>query len=126
MQKKSASQSGFFNPRVCMALLLCVGAVSMAVLGFAKPLRLSAPSPVVVTEFSDFQCPYCKQAATVIDQVRKTYRERVKVVFKQMPLQMHQHAFQAAQASVCASEQGKFWDYHDRLFASVDLSVDAL
>src|SRR5262245_50909893 len=98
MQRKSAPQSGFFNLRVCVALLLCVGSVSLAVLSFGKQVRSRAQSPVIVTEFSDFQCPYCKRAATVIDQVRKAYGERVKVVFKQLPLQMHEYAFQAARA----------------------------
>src|SRR5262245_16592472 len=86
----------------------------------------AAPAVVTITEFSDFQCPYCIRAASVVEQVRQTYGERVKVVFKQMPLPMHAHAFKAAQASVCAGEQGKFWEYHDRLFASNDLSVDSL
>jgi protein-disulfide isomerase len=144
MQKKSAPQSGFFNPRNCLALLLCLGAVSIAVLSFAVPasssgttnssysltstLRMpfSTTSPVIITEFSDFQCPYCKRAASVIEQVRQTYGQHVKVVFKQLPLRMHRYAFKAAQASVCAQEQGKFWQYHDRLFASSDLSLDAL
>ena len=84
---------------------------------FTRKQQASA-SLVTITEFSDFQCPYCKRAATVVEQVRKAYGARVKVVFKQMPLPMHQHAFKAAQASVCAREQGKFWEYHDRLFAA--------
>ena len=47
----------------------------------------------------------------LVDQVRKIYGEPVKVVFKQMPLWIHQHAFKAAQASICASDQRKFWEY---------------
>jgi predicted DsbA family dithiol-disulfide isomerase len=81
---------------------------------------------VTITEFSDFQCPYCKRAASVVDQVRRTYGKRVKVIFKQLPLSFHQYAFKAAQASVCAQGQGKFWEYHDGLFASSELSADAL
>src|SRR5215831_19096694 len=91
-----------------------------------QPAGLSVTSPVTITEFSDFQCPYCRQAASVVEQVRQTYGKHVRVIFKQMPLSFHQYAFKAAQASVCAQEQGKFWQYHDRLFASADLSVDAL
>jgi protein-disulfide isomerase len=126
MKKKSTSQFGFFNPRICVALLLCLSGVSMAVLSFAMPLRSSAPSPVIVTEFSDFQCPYCQQAAMVVEQLRQTYGDNVKFVFKQMPLPFHQYAFKAAQAAVIAQQQGKFWEFHDRLFAAHDLSVDAL
>ena len=86
----------------------------------------AAPPRVTITEFSDFQCPYCKQAATAVEQVRKAYGEKVEFVFKQMPLPMHQHALRAAQASVCAQRQSKFWEYHDRLFAVSDLSDESL
>ena len=92
---------------------------------FARQQQASA-SLITITEFSDFQCPYCKRAASVVEQVRQAYGERVKVVFKQMPLPMHKQAFKAAQASVCAQEQDKFWEYHDQLFAEEDLSAEAL
>ena len=77
----------------------------------------AAPPKVTITEFSDFQCPYCKPAASVVEQVRQAYGDRVKLVLKQMPLPMHAQAFKAAQASVCAGAQDKFWEYHDLLFA---------
>src|SRR5438128_7895969 len=86
----------------------------------------AADPAVTVTEFSDFQCPYCQRAAVVVEQLRQSYGDNVKFVFKQMPLPMHQYAFKAAEASVIAQQQGKFWEYHDRLFAASDLSVDAL
>src|SRR6266496_3673065 len=86
----------------------------------------AAGPAVTITEFSDFQCPYCQRAAVVVEQLRQTYGDNVKFVFKQMPLPMHQHAFKAAEAAVIAQQQGKFWEYHDRLFAASDLSVDAL
>src|SRR5215470_1370371 len=144
MRPNPWSQYGVFRRRVCAGLLFCVGSALLAMFAFATPTQLSATtrsarlpgrfqpaglgvtSPVTVTEFSDFQCPYCKQAASVVEQVRQTYGERVKVIFKQLPLSFHRYALKAAQASVCAQEQGKFWQYHDRLFASADLSVDAL
>jgi predicted DsbA family dithiol-disulfide isomerase len=88
--------------------------------------RDAASASVTITEFSDFQCPYCKKAANVVERLRQSYGDKVKFVLKQMPLSMHRQAFKAAQASVCAGEQGKFWEYYDRLFASSDLSVDAL
>src|SRR5215471_16038653 len=144
MRPNSWSQYGLRRPRVCAVLLLCIGSALLTMFAFATPMQLSATtrsarlpgsfqpaglsvtSPVTITEFSDFQCPYCKQAASVVEQVRRTYGERVKVIFKQMPLSFHQYAFKAAQASVCAQEQGKFWQYHNRLFASSDLSPEAL
>ena len=72
----------------------------------------AAPALVTITEFSDYQCPYCKQAEQIVSQVRQSYGARVKFVIKQMPLSMHEQAFKASQAAVCASEQGKFWEYH--------------
>lgn len=56
----------------------------------------------------------------MVEQLRRSYGDRVKFVFKQMPLPMPKQAFKAAQAAVCAEEQGKFWEYHDRLFAASD------
>jgi protein-disulfide isomerase len=58
--------------------------------------------------------------------VIRAYGERVRVVFKHLPLPMHAEAFKAAQAAVCADRQGKFWEYHDRLFNSTDLTAGSL
>ena len=91
---------------------------------FSGKARAAGPA-VTITEFSDFQCPYCQRAAVVVQQLRQIYGDNVKFIFKQMPLPMHQYAFKAAQAAVIAQQQGKFWEYHDRLFAATDLSVDA-
>jgi protein-disulfide isomerase len=86
----------------------------------------SRDAAVTIVAFSDFQCPYCKQAADTIKQVMQGYGENVRLVFKHLPLPIHTDAFKAAQASVCAAEQGKFWEYHDRLFSSGSLSGEAL
>ena len=83
-------------------------------------------SAVTIIEFSDFQCPYCKQAADTLRHVLQAYGDDVRLVFKHLPLPSHPDAFNAAQASVCAATQGKFWEYHDRLFSSSSLSNDAL
>src|SRR5215472_524434 len=139
MRKHANRTSAFFNPRFCLALVLGLVALSLGVASLGVPTLPSgtlsvkdvipakvAPTSVTITVFYDSQCPYCKRAASIVEQVRRTYGERVKVVFKQMPLSMHRYAFKAAQASVCAQEQGKFWQYHDQLFASDDLSLDQL
>ena len=86
----------------------------------------STNAAVTIIEFSDFQCPYCKQAATTVRQVLEGYGDKVRLVFKHLPLPIHPEAYKAAQASVCAADQGKFWEYHDRLFGSGNLSRDAL
>jgi protein-disulfide isomerase len=73
---------------------------------------------VTIVEFSDFQCPFCSRAANVVHQVKEKYGDKVRFVFRQYPLPMHGDAHLAAQASLAAHQQGKFWEYHDLLFAN--------
>lgn len=93
---------------------------------------LNAPSigpagaPVTIVEFSDFQCPFCRNAQSVIKAVLKNYQSKVRLVFKHRPLEIHSQAFMSAQAAFCAGEQSAFWQYHDALFLSDDLSSEAL
>ncbi|MEZ5500760.1 MAG: thioredoxin domain-containing protein [Steroidobacteraceae bacterium] len=75
-------------------------------------------APVTVVEFADFQCPFCAQMAPTLRRLRELYPDQVRVVFRQLPLRdIHPLAVDAAQASLCADSQGKFWDFHDRVFA---------
>ena len=74
---------------------------------------------VTIVEFSDFECPFCQRAYATVKQIQSDYPNDVAIVYKQLPLtQLHPNAMRAAQASVCAREQGKFWEYHDKLFES--------
>lgn len=82
------------------------------------PSRGPLDAPVVIVEFSDFQCPFCARAVEPIEEVLAAYPDGVRFVYKQYPLSFHEHAFQAAEASLCAHAQGAFWAYHDRLFAN--------
>jgi protein-disulfide isomerase len=84
-----------------------------------------ANAPVEIIEFSDFQCPFCLRANPTVDQVLKTYGDRVRFVYRHYPLGSHPNARPAAEASQCAAEQGKFWEYHDRLFANTSKLGDA-
>jgi protein-disulfide isomerase len=77
-----------------------------------------AKAPVTIVMFSDYQCPFCKRGEDVIDQVMKTYGDKVRLVFRDFPLPMHPNARPAAEAANCANAQGKFWDYHAKLFAN--------
>ncbi len=85
----------------------------------ADPAIGSSSAPVTLVEFSDFQCPFCQRVAPTLKQVKDTYGDKVRVVWKDFPLtQIHPQAFKAGEAAHCAADQGKFWEYHDRLFAN--------
>src|SRR5262245_15513585 len=74
-------------------------------------------APVTIVEFSDFQCPYCAKVAPTVKQIEDTYKDRVRIVWKHLPLSIHKDAVNAAMAAEAAGKQGKFWEFHDRLFA---------
>lgn len=71
---------------------------------------------VTIIEFSDFQCPYCARVVPTIKKIAQTYPDQVRLIYRHQPLSFHPNAKIAAQASVCAEEQGRFWDFHDLLF----------
>lgn len=82
------------------------------------PVRGDRNAKVTIVEFSDFQCPFCKQAVSTLDQVLEEYKGKVRLVYKHYPItSIHPNAQIAAEASECAREQNKFWEYHDLLFA---------
>jgi protein-disulfide isomerase len=82
------------------------------------PVKGPASAPITIVEFSDYQCPFCARVNPTLDQVRQTYGDKVKIVFKDFPLPNHPQAPKAAEAGHCAGEQGKYWELHDRMFAN--------
>ncbi len=75
-------------------------------------------APVTIVEWADFQCPFCGRVNPTLEEVRKVYGERVRLVFKHLPLEMHPQAEVAHAAAEAAHRQGKFWPMHDRIFAA--------
>jgi protein-disulfide isomerase len=86
----------------------------------------SSTAEVVITEFSDFQCPYCKVVQPTLKQLLREYRGRVRLDFRHLPLEQHPLAAASAQAAFCSGKQGRFWEYHDALFAADFISKDFL
>lgn len=80
-------------------------------------IRGDKNAPVTIIEFSDLQCPYCSRFHATMKQVMESYGDKVKWVFKHFPLEsMHPYARAAAEATECAGEQGKFWEYTDAVY----------
>jgi protein-disulfide isomerase len=77
-----------------------------------------ADAPVTMLEFADFQCPYSAKVAALLPTIRARYGKQIRVVFHQFPLSFHADAETAAIASFAAQAQGKFWEYHDLLYAN--------
>jgi protein-disulfide isomerase len=108
---------------------LCVASVLTA-RGARKPFSPSAPdyrgrgpadAKVLMVEFSDFECPACRKAEPVLQQLMTLYDGRLRFVFKHYPLEkIHPWARAGAIAAECAGRQDRFWPYHDRLYDKQD------
>jgi protein-disulfide isomerase len=87
-----------------------------------------AGAPVTLVEFSDFQCPFCRGFAPSLKQIAEKYGDKVQIIYRQYPIpSLHPNAMKAAEASLCAQEQNKFWELHDMMFAEQQaLSVSEL
>jgi predicted DsbA family dithiol-disulfide isomerase len=87
-----------------------------------SPVRGATNPVVTVVEFSDFECPFCKQVQSALKQTLQSYGREVRLVFKHLPLEGHRNSLPAARAAYCAAEQDRFWQFHDALFAAGNLS----
>jgi protein-disulfide isomerase len=93
-------------------------------------------APVTIVEFSDFECPFCKQAARYLNELKAQYGDKLRLVFKDFPLdstcnrhierQTHALACNAAVLARCAGAHGRFWEMHDAIFALPQLTEEAL
>ena len=89
-------------------------------------VRGNADAPVTIIEYADYECPYCQQNQATVNKVEADFKGKIAFAYKDVPLPMHSHAQKAAEAAHCAGEQGKYWEYHDMLFATKALEVPQL
>jgi protein-disulfide isomerase len=82
------------------------------------PVKGDRSALVTLVSFSDYECPFCTKGHAVVEQLQKTYGDKLRVVARQNPLRIHDHAEPAALAAFAAAEQGKFWEMNERLFAN--------
>ena len=95
----------------------------LAIDGF--PRKGAADPSVVIVEFADYQCPHCKQAASVLAAMVERFPDDVAIVYADFPINRSGISRIVAQGAVCAGEQDKFWDYHDQAFeqqANLDIN----
>jgi protein-disulfide isomerase len=92
-----------------------------------SPFKGSENAPAVIAVFSEFQCPYCSGLTSLLDQVIKKYPKQVKIVYKNFPIRSHKYSDPAAKAALAAERQGKFWPFHNLLYAHYrDLSDEKI
>lgn len=87
-----------------------------------SPAKGSSKPLVTIVEFSDFECPFCSAVQNTLNHVVQSYGRDVRLVFKHLPSEGHRNSLPAARAAYCAAEQDRFWQFHDALFASKNLS----
>jgi len=87
-------------------------------IGQGTPSRGPADAPIVLVEFTDYQCPYCVRVQPTITALMERYDGQIRHVFKNLPLPNHSQAQLAGEAALCAQDQGKYWEFHDWLFAN--------
>jgi len=115
IQQARQEYSAHLRDQARVAILLSPPRVQV---GF-DPARVrgNPKARVMIVEFSDYQCPYCGQVESTLKSVLAKHEGVVALAFRDLPLtQIHPFAQGAAEASRCAGEQGKFWEYHDLLF----------
>jgi protein-disulfide isomerase len=86
-----------------------------------------ATARVTLVEYGDYECPFCRAAQPVVDEVRQLFEGGLRFAYRHFPLsQIHRQAFAAAEAAEAAGAQGRFWQMHEAIFASQDLSARGL
>ena len=105
------------NLRTGQNVKIALEAPRVAVASTGHPSLGAKDAPITMVEFGDFQCPFCRASENSVKEVRAKYGNKLRIVYMDFPLGIHEHAMDAANAARCAGEQDKFWQYHDAIFA---------
>jgi protein-disulfide isomerase len=89
-------------------------------------IRGPKDASVLIVEYADYECPFCQQVQPALEKVLAEYGDRVAFSYRDAPLPMHANAQKAAEAKHCAGNQGKFWEFHDRLASSKQIQIGNL
>ena len=118
-QRQTAARDRFFaDLEIRFAVEYRLPPMRFAIATDGFPSHGPLDAPVTIVECSDFQCPFCARILPVLEQVKRHYGDAVRLVYRHFPLlSIHPHAQKAAEASLCAHEQGRFWELHDLMFA---------
>lgn len=89
------------------------------------PMKGPDDAPIMIVEFSDFQCPFCRRVQPTIAELQSKYGDKIRWSFKDLPLiSIHPEAQKAAEAARCAGDQEKFWEYRAKMFANTEINAD--
>ena len=117
-ERRSRALKDFLDPKLEATSWKMVLSPPRKELEATRLVRGPAEAPVTLMVFSDYQCPYCIRAEPVLAEVLERYPDRVRLIHRHFPLDsLHPFARSAAEAAMCADEQGRFWDFHDAIFA---------
>ncbi len=81
------------------------------------PIKGAANAKIKIMEFTDFECPFCERSFPTVETLMKKYEGKISLEYRSYPLPFHPLAQKAAEAALCANDQGKFWEMHDTMFA---------
>jgi protein-disulfide isomerase len=124
---RQAREDFMKNLRADSKVVVLLSAPRVQVAHDPARVRGNSKAPVMIVEFSDYQCPYCHSVEPTVKEVLAKYGDKVSFSYRDFPLTaIHSQAMIAAEASRCALEQGKFWEYHDQLFTASKLEKDDL
>ncbi len=116
-ERRTKAMSAYLDPKIKALSWRMVLMPPRIELEVTRLIRGSTDAPVTIMTFSDYQCPYCVRAEPILAEILERYPDQVRLVHRHFPLDtIHAFARPAAEASMCADEQGKFWEYHDGIF----------